>query len=106
MKKRYVREIKHIYANYSLRKNATGYNINSKSIISKIIRDLIKLNWVDCKCCDGQFLFVTPSNNMKEILRKSETENKATMVLSLNKNLILNNNTLNLKFKSPAIIAA
>ncbi|MGD0710826.1 MAG: hypothetical protein ABR968_06550 [Bacteroidales bacterium] len=75
MKKNYVREIRRIVANYSLRKTATGYNVGSRSTISNTIRDLIKLNWIDCKYINGRFLFVGPSHGLKAFLSTGETEN-------------------------------
>jgi hypothetical protein len=75
MKKNYGREIRRIIANYSLRKIATGYNIRSSPISLKIIRDLINLNWIDCKYINGRFLFVSPSHGLKAFLRSGGTEN-------------------------------
>jgi hypothetical protein len=104
MKKNYGREIRRIIANYSLRKNATGYNITSNPIILKIIRDLINLNWIDCKYFDGRFLFVSPSDSLKVVIKTGETENKISTILAIKKNLILNMHNRNFKFISPEII--
>ena len=57
-------EIMHIEANHLLRKNARGYRISSKSNIFRIIRDLIRCNWIECKNIDGPFLFVGPSEKL------------------------------------------
>ena len=75
MKKHYAREMRPIVANYSLRKIATGYNVGSRSKISDTVRDLIKLNWIDCKYINGRFLFVSPSHGLKTFLGSGETEN-------------------------------
>jgi len=99
MKTNYVREIKRIVANYSLRKKATGYNINSRSSISKIIQDFIKFNWIDGKYYDGRFLFVSPSNNLKEALRKDETNNRPSSILALKKYLTGNRSVQDLHIK-------
>jgi len=88
MKKTYGREIRRIIANYSLRKNATGYNIGSNPVILNIIRDLIRLNWIDCKYFDGQFMFVSPSSSLKIVMRTVETENKISTIIALKKDFI------------------
>ena len=78
MKKNYAREMRRIVANYSLRKTATGYNVGSRSKISKTIRDMIKLNWIDCKYINGRFLFVSPSHGLKAFLGSADIEIKVT----------------------------
>jgi len=75
MKKHYAREMRRIVANYSLRKIATGYNVGSRSKISDTVRDLIKLNWIDCKYINGRFLFVSPSHGLKAFLSTGNIEN-------------------------------
>jgi len=106
MKNKYVREIRRIVANNSLRNKPTGYSIDSKSLIFKIICDLIRRNLIVCNKSDGQFLFVSPADILKTYFRKSETENRITPVPALNRNLIGNDRTENLRFKFPVIIAA
>lgn len=106
MKAIYLREIKRIIANYSFRKNATGYNIDSKSIISKVIHDLIALKWIDSKYFNGRFLYVIPSDSLKTAMNRGEVENKISAIRILNGNLIENNHNWNLRFISTGIIAA
>lgn len=103
MKKIYVREIRHIVANYSLTKKATGYRINSKSIVTKIIRDMIKRNWIECKNIDGQFMFVSPS---KILITAVRTEDKISATPALQRNLNWNSRTQNSYYESPATVAA
>lgn len=64
MKKKYLREIKRIIANHSLRNRSTGYFFKSKSAIFGIIRKLIKQNLVECKNIDGGFMFVCPTKKL------------------------------------------
>jgi hypothetical protein len=106
MKNKYVREIRHIVANYSLRNSATGYHIDSRSLTYKIVRDLIRRNLVQCNKIDGQFLFVSPAESMKKAFRNIKTENQTTQVTELNNNLIWKSHTENSQVNSPVIIAA
>jgi len=106
MKNRYVREIKRIATNFSLRNKPTGYNIDPKSLIFQIICDLKRRNLIEYKKIDGQFLFVSPTDSLETFFRKDETENKISPVPVLNKNLTWKNHTENYHIKSPAIIAA
>jgi hypothetical protein len=106
MKNRYVREIRRIATNFSLRNAPTGYNIDSKSLIFKIICDLKKRKLVVYNKIDGQFLFVSPTDTLKTFFKKDETKNKIVPVPILNKNLVWKNHTENYSINSPAIVAA
>ncbi|MGD0710823.1 MAG: hypothetical protein ABR968_06535 [Bacteroidales bacterium] len=106
MKNKYVREIRHIVANYSLKKNATAYHIDPKSLTFKIISDLIKRNWIESKYVSGQFLFVGPADILKKTFRTGDIESKISAVPALKRNLIRNERAENLRFKFPEIIAA
>jgi hypothetical protein len=103
---KYVREIRHIIANYSLRNNATAYHIDSRSLTFKIIRDLIRRNWIEPKYVNGQFLFVSPADILKKVFRTSEIKNKVSAVPVLSKKFIWKNHTENYHVKSPVVIAA
>jgi len=103
MKNKYVREMRHIIANYSLKNSATGYYINSKSIIYKIICDLLKRDLVECEKIDKQFLFVSPSKKLITLFSKTVIENKAASTPDIRRNMIINNSVLNLNPLSSAI---
>jgi hypothetical protein len=106
MKKIYIREIRHIIANYSLRNKATGYCYKSKSVIFKIIRNLVKHNWIECINIDGLFLFVIPSKTLIVSFGKFEIENKKSNVPALHRKMIWTNHEQNSYNKIPEIIAA
>ena len=106
MKNKYVREIRHIVANYSLKNSATAFRIDPKSLTFKIISDLIKRNWVEPKYVNGQFLFISPKEILIKAFSNIKTENRITPVPVLNRNLIRNDRTENLRFKFPEVIAA
>jgi hypothetical protein len=106
MKNKYVREIRHIVANYSLTNSSTGYHIDSRSLTYKIVRDLIKRNLVECNKIDGQFLFVSPGDSMKIAFGNVKTENQTPPIPELNSNLIWKSHTENNQVNLPVIIAA
>jgi hypothetical protein len=64
MKNIYMREMRHIVANHAIKNQSTAYCIRSKSISFKIVRKLIRHNWIECKSTDGPFVFVRPSRKM------------------------------------------
>lgn len=101
-----ISEIRHIAANHSLRNNVSSYRINSKSTIFKIIRDLIRCNWIECKNIDGQFLFISPSKNLITLFGAVGIENKKNSIPELPGNYIWNKRTQNFSFKSQEIFAA
>lgn len=53
--------MRHIASNYSLRNEASGYRIDSHSLTSEAIHDLIRSNWVECEQIEGYYLFLKPS---------------------------------------------
>jgi hypothetical protein len=105
MKNVYRREIRHIIANYSIRKNATAYRINSKSMIFGIIKDMIRRNWIEGKYINGQFLYVGPSDMLKTTLRLNGSINKTETIPALDRNLIWNNIARDSRFKATGIVA-
>ncbi|MGD0710722.1 MAG: hypothetical protein ABR968_06025 [Bacteroidales bacterium] len=67
MKKIYMREIRHIVANHNIKNKSTAYCMRSKSISFKVVRKLIRHDWIECKNTDGPFVFVRPSKKMMDI---------------------------------------
>ncbi len=105
MKKIYLKEVRHIVANYLLSNKATGYRINSKSIVTKIICDMINRNWIECKNIDGQFMYVYPSVKLTTVFAPVGITNKECAVQVLKTDLLWNNLSHNSKCR-PVEIAA
>src|SRR5674476_706787 len=99
MKTIYLREIRHIVANHSLRNQATGYRRDSKSITVKSIQNLIKSNWLECKNNDGPFLFVIPSKKLITAFGIIAIENKMSAIPELNKSLTEKKTAQDFSFK-------
>ena len=59
-----MREMRHIVANHSIKNTSTAYCIRSKSVSFKIVRKLIRHDWIECKSKDGPFVFVRPTEKM------------------------------------------
>jgi hypothetical protein len=106
MKTIYLREIRHIVANHSLSNKSTGYCFKSKSIIFKVIRDLLKQKLVESTNIEGQFLYVRPSEKLLQVFGKVKMENKAPIIPVLNTTFIWNKRTQDSSFNAPAIFAA
>jgi hypothetical protein len=106
MKTIYLREIRHIVANHSLSNKSTGYCFKSKSIIFKIIRDLIKHKLIEPNNIEGQFLFVRPSEELLKVFGTVKMENKAPTIPVLNTKYLWNKRTHDSSFNAPAIIAS
>jgi len=75
-----ISELGHKASIHSLRNNTSSYRINSKSKIFKIIRDLIRCNWIECKNIDGQFLFVNPSKKLITLFGAIGIEDKTISI--------------------------
>jgi hypothetical protein len=105
MKKIYKREIRHIVANYSIRNNATAYRLNSKSAVIGIIRDMIRLNWIEGNYISGQFLYVSPSKVLKTKLSSYKPINNTETTPAVEGNLIWSKSTPDTRFKTPLIEA-
>ena len=55
------RELKHIVANFSLRKKASGYRMDSGSTTIYAIYDLFKQHLIKCIKVNGPYLYVVPT---------------------------------------------
>jgi hypothetical protein len=64
MRKIYLREIRHIVANYANANKSTGYYMKSKSFVAILIYKMIKNKLVECINIEGQFMFVRPSKRL------------------------------------------
>lgn len=106
MKKIYLREIRHIVANHSLKNKFTGYCLRSKSISFKIIQKLIKQNWIECKIIDGGFMFVCPTKKLITVFGTIGIKNKPSVIPAIHTNMIWNNSAQNSHYKSVEIAAA
>jgi|GEM_PF-1164032 len=100
MKKIYIREIRHIIANHTIKNKSTAYCFKSKSIIFFVIRKLIKHNLIECKNIDGPFLFVRPTEKLINIFGAVEINDttptiQASYVFS-NRNTLTQNSHFNL----------
>ena len=67
MKTTRIREMKHIAANYSIRKKATGYRIDSYSLTITAIYDLLRRKLIKTIRKRGHFLFVIPAKHFYEV---------------------------------------
>jgi len=106
MKTIYLREIRHIVANHSLSNKSTGYCFKSKSIIYKVIRDLMKSRLIETKGFDKQFMFVRPTEKLLKVFGTLNIEKKTAAAPSIKMNWKWNVSTQDSSFKSPAILAA
>lgn len=105
MKKIYVREIRHIVIKHAITSIATGYRMNSKSIVSMVILKMIKSKWLEFVNIEGQFMFVRPSTRLINAFRPVGIKNKIIPVLTLDSSLVFNDSTQNLQSKSVEIAA-
>jgi len=64
MKTSYNREIRHIIANFSIKRVATGYRLGSKSETINTLQNLLKWNWVECDYIEGYYVFVKPTTKL------------------------------------------
>jgi len=106
MKTIYLREIRHIVANHSLSNKSTAYCFKSKSIIFKVIRDLLKQKLVESTNIEGQFLYVRPSEKLLKVFGTLGTEKKNSAIPVIQTNWTWNRSPQNSGFQSPAVIAA
>lgn len=106
MKKIGYREIRHIVANHMIKNQSTAYCMKSKSIAFKLIRKLIKYNWIECKNVDGPFLFVRSSEKLITIFGTTENRFEMSDIQELQKNLIYDSPAQNSQFKSFEISVA
>ena len=106
MKKIYLREIRHIVANYSLKNKFTGYCLKSKSVSFKIIQKLIKQNWVKSEIIDGGFMFVRPTKKLITAYGPIGIINKPLVVPEVKKNWIWNSRVQNSSYKPVKIAVA
>jgi hypothetical protein len=67
-----LRELKHIVANFSFRKKASGYRIESQSVISKALYELVKRNVIEPAGTKGFFIYMRPVKNF--IMKLSDFE--------------------------------
>jgi len=67
MKETTLREMKHITINFSLRKRASGYRMDTNSLTILAIVDLLKKKLVKCVKVKGSFLFVVPTMLSREV---------------------------------------
>jgi len=103
----YLREIKHIIANFYIRNKSTAYRFEPKSNKIKIICDMIKLNWIEHKMSDGQFLLVRPSEKLKLAILNISPDVKAPRIPVLKMNLKWNHTAQNSQIlKAPGTVAA
>jgi hypothetical protein len=105
MKKIYLREIRHIVANYSLKNKFTGDCLKSKSLSFKIIQKLIKQKLIECKIIDDGFMFVSPTQKLITAYGPIGIINKPAVMPELKKNWIWNSHTENNLVNSPVIAA-
>jgi len=61
MSKTRKREMKHILANFSLRKKASAYRIDTDSLRIEAIYELLKNKMIKCAKIVGPFLYVVPT---------------------------------------------
>jgi hypothetical protein len=106
MKKIGYREIRHIVANHLINDNSTAYCMKSKSTSFKIIRKLIRYNWIECKNVDGPFVFVRPSQKLISVFGTIEKEFETPETLELQKNLIYDKPANKPQFESLEISVA
>jgi len=102
----YLREIKHIIANFYIRNKSTAYSFEPKSEKIKIICDMIKRNWIERKKTNGQFLFVRPSEKLKLALLHISPDIKTPHVPVLTMNLKWNNSAQKSHILAPKNVAA
>jgi hypothetical protein len=105
MKNIYLREIRHIVANHSLRNKSTAYCFKSKSIVFKIIRQLIKQKLLECINTDGPFLFVRPSEKLIAVFGTVGIVHKTSKVSTSQSHLNLSNSLHNSHYTHAGIIA-
>lgn len=98
MKNIYLREIRHIIANHLFSNKATGYRIESESMKFKIIRDMIKHNWIEGITIDGPFLFVSPSKQLITVFGPLGIINKPSVIPSIKRSRIWNSRVQNSNF--------
>jgi hypothetical protein len=60
MKTTCIRELRHIVANFSIRREATAYLVNTGSLTSQAIHILLKNHLIKCNMIEGPFLWVIP----------------------------------------------
>jgi len=106
MKKIYLREIRHIVANHSLRNQATAYCRNSKSVAVRSVNNLIKHSWLICDDSDGPFLFVSPSKKLVKAYGFEGTNNKKSAIPVLQGNLMMNEPAKDFSVKYAGFVAA
>ena len=58
-----LRELKHIVSNFSIRKKASGYRIDSKSFTNKALHDLIDTKLIEPVDIDEFFIYLRPVRN-------------------------------------------
>lgn len=100
MKKIGYRELRHIVANHFINDNSTAYCLKSKSTSFRIIRKLIRYDWIECKNVDGPFLFVRPSQKLIAMLGTTEKVYASPEIIELPENLICDKPATNTQFES------
>lgn len=70
----HLREIKHIAANFSERKIASGYRIDSVSDTSRALHDLIKRKLIEVVSVKGFYIYLRPAKNISTKLSVQEKQ--------------------------------
>jgi len=106
MKKKYLREYWHIFANLMLRNQATSYRFDSKSFVCKSIQDLIKHNRISSKNVDRKLLIVNPPKKLIPSCGIIEIEDNISVVPALQNKLIQDKPTCDFRIRYPGFVAA
>ena len=67
------REMKHILANFSLRKKATGYRMDTDSSTVETVLELFRDKLIRCTKVSWPFMFVIPTIHIQDIELKNIT---------------------------------
>jgi len=69
-----LRELKHIVANFSVRKKASGYRIDAPSGINNALRDLVNMKLIEPVYSKGFFIYLRPAKDFFISLSVSERQ--------------------------------